>query len=149
MQLPKKITIEWKHYDLLGETCDRCYDTGENLSAEIKRLRRKLEPKGIQIELIETKLNYESVKESNSILVNGIKIEEIIELEISENFCESCSDLLGKQTFCRSVFFEGQEYEEIPVKAIRKAVMKILMLDEDSSEDEAKTSCRCCDGTCC
>lgn len=27
----KTLEIEWRHLDVQGETCDRCYDTGENL----------------------------------------------------------------------------------------------------------------------
>lgn len=27
------LKIEWRHFDVEGETCDRCYDTGENLNA--------------------------------------------------------------------------------------------------------------------
>jgi hypothetical protein len=53
----KKLIIEWKHLDVEGETCDRCYDTGENLANEVKRLNRSLQPKGIEVELLETKLD--------------------------------------------------------------------------------------------
>jgi hypothetical protein len=145
------LIIEWKHLDAAGETCDRCYDTGENLHAEIKRLKRKLEPQGITIQLIETKLDEANVKESNQILMNGVLIEEIIELEVKENYCASCSDLVGSETYCRTIIFDGEEYDDIPAKAIRQAAIKILGLDEGTSEIEPATGCGCgCSGgSCC
>lgn len=151
---PKQVTlvIEWKHLEADGETCDRCYDTGENLHAEIKRLQRKLEPKGIVIELIETKLDETRVEESNQILMNGILIEEIIDLKVKENYCASCSDLVGSETYCRTVIFDGEEYDDIPAKAIRSAAMKVLNLDvEPSKTDDVASGCGCgCgSGSCC
>ena len=59
------LKIEWMHLDEDGETCERCYDTGENLKNEIKRLKRTLDPLGIHIELVETKLNSDQVLLSN------------------------------------------------------------------------------------
>ncbi len=145
------LVIEWKHLDAAGETCDRCYDTGENLNAEIKRLQRKLDPQGITIQLIETKLDATNVKESNQILINGVLIEEIIELEVKDNYCASCSDLVGSETYCRTVIFDGEAYDDVPAKAIRLAVMKILSLDEGTSKIETTSGCGCgCSGgSCC
>jgi len=145
------LVIEWKHLDAAGETCDRCYDTGENLNAEIKRLQRKLDPQGITIQLIETKLDETHVKESNQILMNGVLIEEIIQLEVKENYCASCSDLVGSETYCRTIIFDGEQYDDIPAKAIRLAAMKILNLDEETSKIETTSGCGCgCSGgSCC
>ena len=147
----EKLVIEWKHLDSSGDTCDRCYDTGENLNAEIKRLKKRLEPKGIQIELIDTKLDGTNVKESNEMLFNGLKIEDIIDIEVSENYCASCSDIIGSDTYCRTITFEGEEFEEIPAKAIRQAALKILKLDEADEKPKAANGCGCgCDGgSCC
>lgn len=147
----RTLVIEWKHYDVDGETCDRCYDTGENLHAEIKRLQRKLAPQGIDIQLVETKLGESKMEESNQILMNGILIEEIVDLKVMENYCASCSDLAGSETYCRTILFEGQEYDEIPPKAIRMAAMKALGLAEDSSVSAPVTGCGCgCSGgSCC
>lgn len=51
------LKIEWRHLEVDGETCDRCYDTGENLYHEVKRLNKVLVPKNIIIELIVTKMS--------------------------------------------------------------------------------------------
>lgn len=145
------LVIEWRHYDVDGETCDRCYDTGENLHAEIKRLQRKLGPQGIDIQLVESKLGESDMKESNQILMNGQLIEGIVELEVMENYCASCSDLAGSETYCRTIRFEGEAYDEIPAKAIRLAAMKVLGLAEESSAPDSATGCGCgCSGgSCC
>ncbi|HSR03592.1 MAG TPA: DUF2703 domain-containing protein [Proteiniclasticum sp.] len=124
----KTLKIEWRHLDVEGETCDRCYDTGENLNAEIRRLNRKLDSAGVKVEWFETKLSDSQIQQSNAILFDGVPIEEILDIKVSENYCGSCSELLGKAAYCRSVFYDGLEYEEIPAKAIREAVYKILDL---------------------
>jgi hypothetical protein len=126
----KTLKIEWQHLDVAGETCDRCYDTGENLAQEVKRLNRALQPQGINVELVETKLDDSKIPQSNTILFNGIPIEDILDIEVSENYCDSCTNLLGTETYCRAVKYEGSEYEDIPAKAIRRAAYKIMGLEE-------------------
>lgn len=135
------LTIEWRHLDAGGETCSRCYDTGENLANEVKRLRRTLEPKGIEIVLKETKLDDSQISQSNTVLFNGVPIEAILDIGVSENYCDSCTALLGKTTYCRAVTFEGAEYEDIPAKAIRKAANKALGLQEEHRS--ASGGCGC------
>jgi hypothetical protein len=126
----KTLKIEWQHLDVAGETCNRCYDTGENLKQEIKRLNRALLLRGINVELIETRLNDKQVSQSNTILFNGIPIEDILDIEMAENYCDSCTNLLGNETYCKTVTYEGIEYEDIPAKAIRRAAYKVLGLEE-------------------
>lgn len=143
----KQLIIEWKHLDFKGETCDRCYDTGENLAAEVKRLNRALQPKGIQVEYIETKLDDTQIPESNVILFNGIPIESILDIKVSQNYCESCTALLGKEIYCRTIVFEGNEYEDIPAKAIRQAAYKIMGLNENTDKSSGNSGC-CGNGGC-
>jgi len=137
----KNLLIEWRHLDVDGETCDRCYDTGENLASEVKRLNRALNPQGIEVKYIEKKLNEGQIPESNVILFNNVPLEEILNIEVSQNYCGSCSDLLGKTTYCRTIKFEGNEYEDIPAKAIRQAAYKVLGLNLNISENFG-----CCTG---
>lgn len=129
-----KVLIEWKHLDVGGETCDRCFDTGTTLQKEVRRLNDGLQTKGVQVEWFETKLDKEDISQSNALYLNGKLIEEIIPIEITESYCGSCSDLLDEKAYCRSVIFEGQQYEDIPAMAIRKAVFMVLeMKDEGPS----------------
>ncbi len=142
----KTLRIEWRHIDEKGETCDRCYDTGENLASEIKRLKRALEPKGIEIIFTETKLDASRVSESNTVLFNDVPIEDLIDIRVLETRCESCTELLKKETNCRAVVFDGNEYDDIPAKAIRRAAYKALGLEAE--EDRPAGSCGC-GGSCC
>jgi hypothetical protein len=146
----EKLIIEWKHLDVEGETCDRCYDTGDNLTNEAKRLKRALQPKGIEVELIETKLNDTEIPQSNVILFNGVPLEDILKIEISKNHCDSCSNLLETDIYCRTVIYEGNEYEDIPAKAIRQAAMKALGIETEAKVLKTKPSCGCnCGSGCC
>jgi len=130
----KRLTIEWRHLDVDDETCDRCFDTGENLAAEVKRLKRALNPQGIEVDYVETKLDEGNITESNTILFNGIPLEDILEIEVSQNYCGSCADLLGTDTYCRTITFDGNEYEDVPAKAIRQAAYKVLGLTAAAPE---------------
>lgn len=147
----KKLTIEWKHLDVEGETCDRCYDTGENLTNEVKRLNRSLQSKGIEVELIETRLDDTQVLQSNVILFNGVPLENILNIDISQNYCDSCSDLIGKDAYCRTVVYEGNEYEDIPAKAIRAAAFKALGIKtvEKTLKVKSRRECGCGGSGCC
>lgn len=147
----KTLKIEWRHLDVEGETCNRCYDTGENLNQEVKRLNRMLQPVGIEVEWFETKLDHTRIPESNTILFNGVPIEDILNIQLSENYCESCTSLLGKETYCRTVVYEGNKYEDVPAKAIREAAMKVLGLKESKKASEGNCGCGCSGGgsSCC
>ena len=143
------LRIEWRHLDVEGETCNRCYDTGENLEMEVRRLRRALQPRGIEVELIETRLDDSQIPQSNTILFNGVPIEDILKIEVSENYCDSCTSLLGMKTYCRTVIFEGNEYEEIPAKAIRQAAYRVLGIEDANRPPVVISGCGCNSSSCC
>lgn len=84
----KNIKIEWKHYDKEGETCTRCNNTGDNIKLAIKEL-----PKDMNVECTETKLEAKDMAISNSVLINGVLIEDILGLKSSHNHCHSCTCL--------------------------------------------------------
>jgi hypothetical protein len=146
-----KLIIEWRHLDVENETCDRCYDTGENLNHEVKRLNKILQPIGIEVEFIDTKLNDQQIQESNTIYFNEIPIENILDIEVSENYCEPCTSILGRKTYCRTVIFEENEYEDVPAKAIRQAALKVLGLENEHLSPSKKSECCCNSGNnnCC
>ena len=144
-----KLRIEWKHLDVAGDTCNRCYDTGENLHNEVKRLNRSLKPRGIEVEFIETKLDATQIPQSNVILFNGVPIEEVLDIKVAENYCASCTDLLGTDTYCRTIIYEGNEYEDIPARAIRQAALKVLGLAEKTTAPIVDLGCGCNNSKCC
>ncbi|HZH93671.1 MAG TPA: DUF2703 domain-containing protein [Tissierellaceae bacterium] len=124
----KTLIIEWRHLDVKGETCDRCSQTGANLVDEINLLNRKLKSLEIQVMLKENKLDEVRVNESNMILINNVPLENIIDIRVVDNFCKSCSDLVGSETYCRAVYYKGKKFDDVPRIAIREAVAKSLGL---------------------
>lgn len=126
----KKITVEWKYYAKDGKTCTRCTSTGKNLHSVLERLRKELLLKNIDLELKETVLPKSKIPESNSILIDGIPIEQILPNTVKgESECCSCGDLCGSPTDCRTVNQNGIVYEEIPTSLIKKAIFEKLNLD--------------------
>ena len=88
------------------------------------------------------------MEQSNSLLINEVQIENVIDIKVSTNYCQSCPTLVGKDSYCRTVIYDGNEYEDIPAKAIRQAVYKVLGLEE-SSNDQKGQSCCCKSNNCC
>lgn len=127
----KQLNIEWRHYQNEGLTCDRCSATGKTLQDVVQNLQLELAGQGILIILTEIFLNESRIDESNSILINGLALEDILNTtSTSSSDCPSCSCLTGKETSCRTVVHEGTSYEEIPEELIRKAVFTVLQIQQ-------------------
>lgn len=114
----KSITIEWKHYNKEGETCTRCNSTGDNIQQAISGL------KDVKVNYIETKLEASDMALSNSVLINGKLIEDILSLKSADNHCHSCTCLSGADTNCKTIETEDTIYEEIPKEIILMAIKK-------------------------
>jgi hypothetical protein len=122
-----RLEIEWRHLDKDGKTCDRCSDTGKTVRRVCEELSRELQPKGWKVAFRETLLTDKDIPESNMILLNGIPLEEILpETRKSENCCDSCGELLGMPTLCRTIEHKGQTYEAIPASLIREAAYQLI-----------------------
>ena len=122
----KELTIEWRHYEKEGATCDRCAATGSSVSEVVTQLRHELAAKGVTVTFTETILPEEHMAQSNMILFNGTPLEAVLEnAAADENPCPSCSCLTGSETSCRTVEYKGKTYEEIPGELIRKAAYKV------------------------
>jgi hypothetical protein len=120
----KTLNIEWRHFETGGQTCDRCGDTGASLRRVIEELART---EGVTIEFHETHLLASSIAQSNMVLFNGVPLEELLDgAEISSNECCSCSCLIGEDTECRTLLYQGKTYEDIPEELIREAALKAL-----------------------
>ena len=123
----KTLEIEWKHLDVEGKTCTRCSDTGDALQEAIEKLAEECKSLGWEIKFKETKLTAKNISESNVILFNGKSIEALLpEVRASESHCETCSELTGKSTSCRTVEFGGNSYGGIPASLIRQAAGQII-----------------------
>lgn len=132
----KKIRIEWKHFDKGGKTCERCSQTGDNLSVVIKDLQNEFYSRGIDIQFQETKLPESRMAESNQILINGVLLENLIpDTKAGENFCSSCSDLIENPEGCqcRIVNQGGYIHEEVSVDLIKQAIISSIKREPMSS----------------
>lgn len=126
----KNLLIEWKHFDKNGSTCQRCSKTGISLYKAIKELKKELDKKGINILFKETRLPENKIKESNSILFNGILLEDLLENTKSvETPCESCCEMIGTSVNCKALDCCGQTNEDISVELIKKAVRNLFRKD--------------------
>ena len=123
--MPTTITIEWLHLEVAGETCERCGDTGLELRRIVEQLRSECAPRGVEILFRETRLAPHQIATSNTILINGVPLEEILpRAEASTSCCPSCGDLTGGTEQCRTLVHLGRTYETIPADLVRQAVCK-------------------------
>ncbi len=120
------LTIEWRHLELGGITCDRCADTGTNLRKVIEQLRREHQLDTMDLTFKETILSPEQIDESNTVLINGIPVERILDAGVTFTECSCCSDLIGEPACCRAVTTDRDIFEAIPEEMLRAAILKIL-----------------------
>jgi hypothetical protein len=135
------LTIEWRHLEIGGFTCNRCSDTGTHLGRAIARLRREGMLDGVDLNLEETVLSPDEIRRSNTLLINGVPIEDLLDVRVTFTECSSCSDLTGESECCRAVSAGHQVFEEIPEEMIRAAILKAIERErsghQDTDEDTA------------
>lgn len=123
----EELTIEWRHYEKDGATCDRCAATGTSVRDVVSELVKELAARGVTVTFVETILPEELMAQSNMVLLNGVPLEAILDnAAANENPCPSCSCLTGSQTSCRTIEYQGQTHEEIPGELIRKAAYQVI-----------------------
>ena len=122
----KKIIIEWKHLNIAGKTCSRCYDTGKSVKETIKEIISEYQSKNIEIKFIETLLNADNLAESNLILINDMPLEKILSASQIETDCSACCSMIGKQVKCRAIEYDGKIYEHLTSEIIRKGIIEII-----------------------
>ena len=116
------LEIEWRHLDKEGRTCLRCSDTLQSLQQVVSQLAVECESRGVRVVYRETKLPLEQLSQSNLILFNGVPLESALPgASASENECQSCGDLCGRESVCRTVSWGGHTFEAISAALIRQA----------------------------
>lgn len=118
----EELTIEWKHYDKEGETCARCNNTGDNIKLALEAVSTDDAYKNIKINYKETILKASQMPDSNTVIINGQKLEHILNAKASENYCYSCSCLASSGTNCRTIELNNESYESIPKEMILEAI---------------------------
>jgi hypothetical protein len=127
----KTLTIEWKHLDQDSRTCDRCGDTGKTLRQTVRRLRRCLQPRGIAVRLLETKLTAGRLAESNTILFNNVPLETVLgDARAGSSDCDSCGELLDAKVQCRTLECAGKTHEAIPAEVICEAACRVASCED-------------------
>ncbi len=127
----KNLIIEWKHYDKESNTCLRCSKTGLSLRKAIDDLRDKLKKRGFRIILKEKKISEREIQASNSILFNGIPLENLLgNTKTVETPCNSCCKLIGSAVKCRALDYQGKITEDVSVQMIKKAVKSFISRKE-------------------
>jgi hypothetical protein len=83
------LVVEWRHIGRdIENACERCGETGKAVMDVIEEIRPILEEEGITVRFVETVLENEAIAESNSILFNGVPIEDLIEgTEVTSTPC--------------------------------------------------------------
>jgi hypothetical protein len=122
----KRLEIEWKHFAVGGETCERCGKTGDALNIAVEELRRGFASAGVKINLTETLIDKTRIAESNEIRMNGTLIEDLLPASVSATDCPSCGTLTGESTCCRAIEIGDERYEDIPAEMIKKAAYRAL-----------------------
>jgi hypothetical protein len=120
------VTVEWRHLDQEGETCERCAATGKGIVALVEELQAECRPKGVEIVFTETRLTAAEIEQSNLICINGKPLETLLpQAFASESPCCSCGEITGKEESCRTIVWQGRTHEAIPPELIRQAVCRV------------------------
>jgi len=131
--MKKELVIEWKHADrAMEKTREEFEETGMTLVAVLAEIRMLLEMEGIGVRMIETVLPDDAAAEPESLLFNGIPVEELLEgVEVTTTACASCEscETCGEEAECRTLHYNGEEYEAIPPELIGRAAAKALEME--------------------
>jgi len=125
----KRLDIEWRHFAVGDATCERCGKTGEALNIAVEELRNELTSSGVTISFSEMLLDKVRIAESNEIRLNGVLLEDILAAKVASTECPSCGTLAGESACCRATEIEGNQYEDVPVWAIKKAAYLSLGIE--------------------
>ncbi|MDV2481054.1 DUF2703 domain-containing protein [Methanoculleus sp. Wushi-C6] len=130
--MKNELIVEWKHVGRdVENTCERCGATGRAVMDVVEQIRPILEEEGIVVRVVETVLENEAITESNSILFNGVPLEDLIEgMEVTSTPCASCACITGQDDVeCRAIEYNGERYESIPPELIARAALAALGLE--------------------
>ena len=134
--MKKELVIEWKHIgNEIEKTPEEFEETGMTLSAVLAEIRMLLEMEGITVRVDETVLPDDAPAGSGSLLFNGVPIEELLEgVEVTATSCscagcDTCETCGEEEAECRTLRYNGEEYEAIPPMLIGRAAAKALEME--------------------
>lgn len=118
----KTMTIEWQRLvNAVGQTCDRCADTGDSTEVAVEKLKRCLVEVGINVVFKKHTLDQsafsENPIESNQIKIDGKSLEQWLDGTTGQSqCCGACGD-----AECRTITVDGITHEAIPEALIIRA----------------------------
>ncbi len=127
--MKKELVIEWKHMKRDVET--PVEGTGMTLKAVLAEIGALLEMEGVTVRMVETVLSDTAGPEPESLLFNGVPIEDLLEgVEVTaiSCSCDACDACEGGAE-CRAIRYNGEEYEAIPPDLIGRAALKALEME--------------------
>jgi hypothetical protein len=127
--MKKELVIEWKHIgNEIEKTREEFEETGMTLAAVLAEIRMLLEMEGVAVRMVETVLPDEVAMEPERLLFNGVPVEELLEgVEVTATSCSCVScESCGEGGECRTLRYNGEEYEAIPPELIGRAAVKAL-----------------------
>lgn len=120
-----KILIEWFRYDKEGNTCCRCDDGSQTVRRTVEKLHTALPDKKLEVK--EILLDEKDIGLSNTLRINGRDIVDILGEGLKMmNSCPSCSELIGKETFCNTFAYKGKTYDAVTEEMLTEAISKVI-----------------------
>lgn len=119
------LTIDWYYHARNGTTCSRCCDSLRSIRTALERVSGALRERGVVVDLREHQLGEDQLDRSNSVVVNGRDIMDILnEPGDIFTFCRSCTDLTGRPTECRIFIYKNKAFESIPEDMLIDALLR-------------------------
>ncbi|MFA6673020.1 MAG: DUF2703 domain-containing protein, partial [Methanoculleus sp.] len=134
--MKKELVIEWKHIgEEIEKTREEFEETGMTLSAVLAEIRMLLEMEGVSVRMVETVLPDDAPAGSESLLFNGVPVENLLEgveataTSCSCASCDTCETCGEEETECRTLRYDGEAYEDIPPELIGRAAARALEME--------------------
>jgi hypothetical protein len=142
-----QMTIEWRHLELGGITCDRCSLTGRAILDVLEELQPYFRQKNVTARFIEMVLPDSQIEQSNQVIINGTPLEEYLSgAQVVQTPCCSCACITGQdETECRAIDVGGDRYEAIPPELLKKIIIGVV----ESWEASCCSGCGCGSDTNC
>jgi hypothetical protein len=116
-----ELVVLWQRLVVGGATCERCGDTGDAVRRAVAALDQEFAPQGVAVRLEEKALPPFAVAESNRVFFNGEPLEDLLGAKAGMSHCQSCCEMLGQQTDCRTLIVDGQGHEALSEELIVRA----------------------------
>lgn len=142
----EKVIVEFLRFEKGGQSCSRCQDSTEVVRRVVKKMGPPLKNVKVDLELKETALKEDQMALSNSVLINGMDIMELLgEGDPATTLCPSCSELCGKDTNCRTFRFQGKESDCVTEEMLEAAIVNAASTPNVSltAPDAVKGVCDC------